>query len=89
MKSKNESNDLKHWGTPVLPSGLANLKRNPGENPEVGSIPFKSIMIFKQTQRAVELSTTGSRIRSKSAGTNSTVRGDLYPVKRMPTDDPI
>ena len=30
------------WGTPVFPPGLTNLKRNPGENPGVGSIPLKS-----------------------------------------------
>ena len=38
-----------HIGTPVFPSGLANLKRNHGENSGVGSIPLKSIVIFKQT----------------------------------------
>ena len=37
----------------MFPSGLANLKRNPG----VGSIPLKSIVIFKLAQRVVELST--------------------------------
>ena len=31
-------------------------KRNPGKNPGMGSIPLKFILIFKQTQRAVELS---------------------------------
>ena len=34
----------------MFPLGLANLKRNPG----MGSIPLKSLVIFKQTQRAVE-----------------------------------
>ena len=43
-------------GTPELPPGLANLKQNSDENPGVGSIPLKSILIFKQAQRAVELS---------------------------------
>ena len=37
----------------MFSSGLDNLKRNPG----VDSIPLKSIEIFKQAQRAVELST--------------------------------
>ena len=40
----------------MLPSGLANLKRNPGKNSGVGSIPLKSILIYKKAQRAVELS---------------------------------
>ena len=75
--------------TPVFPLVLANLKRNPGENPGVGSIPLKSIVIFKQAQRAVELSIrTGSRSRSESAGINSTVRSYLHPVNRTPTDFP-
>ena len=76
--------------TSVFPPVLVNLKRNPGENPGVGSIPLKSIVIFKKAQRAVELSIrTGSRSRSESAGINSTVRSYLYPVNRTPTDDPI
>ena len=70
-------------------SGLANLKRNPGENPSMGSIPLMSILIFKLAQRAVELSATSFRSRSESAGINSTVRCYLYPVNRTPTDDPI
>ena len=77
-------------GTPVFPSGLANLKRNPGENPGVNSIPLKSIVTFKQAQSSVELSFwAGSRSRSESAGTNSTIRSCLYPVNRTLTDDPI
>ena len=76
----------KNWGTPVFPPGLPNLKRNPG----VGSIPLKSIVIFKQPQRAFELSNrTGSWSRLESAGTKSNVRSYLYPVNRIPTDDPI
>ena len=43
-------------GKPVFPLGQANLRRNPGENLGVGLIPLKSIVIFKQAQRAVELS---------------------------------
>ena len=47
-------------------------------------------MIFKQTQRAVELSNrTGSRSRSESDGANSTVRNYLYPTNRTQIDDPI
>ena len=69
----------------MFPPGLANLKRNLG----MGSIPLKSIVIFIQAQRAVELSTTGSRCRSESAGTDSTVRSNLYLANRIPTDDPI
>ena len=47
-------------------------------------------MIFKQAQRAVELSfRADSRSRLESAGSNSTVRSYLYPVNRTPTDDPI
>ena len=42
---------------------------NTGENPGVGSIPLKSIAIFKQEQRAVELLIReGSRSRSESTG---------------------
>ena len=58
--------------------GLANLKRNP----DISSISFKSIVTFKQAQRDVELYMTGSRSRSESAGTNSTVRSYLYSVNR-------
>ena len=51
-------------GTPEHPSGLANLKQNPDENPGVGLINLKSILIFKQAQRAVKLSNrAGSRSR--------------------------
>ena len=73
---------------PVFPPGLTNLKRIPNENPGVGSIPINSIAIFKQTQRAVELSNrAGSRNRSESAGINSTVRSYPYLINRTPTDD--
>ena len=76
----------KKRGTPVSPPGRANLKRNPG----VGSIPLKSIVIFKQAQRAVELPfRADSRSKSESAGTNNTVRSYLYPVNRTLTYDPI
>ena len=58
-------------------------------NPGIGSIPFKSIVIFKQTQRSVELSNrTGPRSRPESAGPNGTVRSYLYLVNRTPTDYP-
>ena len=84
MKSRDIS------GTPVFLLRLSNLKRNPDEKPGLGSIPLKSIVIFKQAQRAVELSNrTGSRSRSESAGIKSTVRSYLYPVNRTQTDDPI
>ena len=73
------------WGTPVFSSGLANMKRKIG----VGSIPLKSIVFFKQAQRAVGLSRTGSRSRSESAGTNSIVRSFLYLLIGSPIDDPI
>ena len=77
-------------GKPMFPSKLANLRRNPGENPGLGSIPLKFIVIFKQAQRAVELSNkAGSRSRPESTGTNSTIRSYLYPIYRTPTDDPI
>ena len=77
-------------GTPAFSQGLANWKRNPNENPGVGLILLKSIMIFKQAQRSVELSDkTSSRSGSKSAVANSTVRDYLYPVNRTPIDDPI
>ena len=47
-------------------------------------------MIFKQAQRAVELSVrAGSRSRSDSAGINSTVGSYLYLANRTPTDDSI
>ena len=70
----------------MFPTGLANLKRNPG----VGSIPLKFIVIFKKAKRAVELSNrAGPRSRSESAGANITVRSYPYPVNRTPTDDPI
>ena len=47
---------LNKGGTPVFPQWLANLKRNLDENPGMGLIPLKSIVIFKQAQRIVELS---------------------------------
>ena len=47
---------LHYRGTLVFPPGQTNLKRNPGDNPGVGSIPFKSIVTFKQAQWDVELS---------------------------------
>ena len=79
-----------NWGTPVFPSGLANLKRNPGENFVVGLIPLKSIVIFKQAQITAELSfRADSWSRSESAGINSTVRSYLYLVNRTPIDDPV
>ena len=40
----------------MFPPGLANLKQNLGKNSGVGSIPLEFIAIFKQAQRAVELS---------------------------------
>ena len=81
---------LKLRGIFVFLSGLAKLKRNPGENLGMCLIPLKSIMIFKQVKRTVELSIrTGSQCRSESASMNSTVRGYLYPINRTPTDDPI
>ena len=47
-----------------VPSGLENLERNPGENlcenTCLGLISLKSIVIFKQDQRAVELSNKAS-----------------------------
>ena len=49
-----ERSDPEDWETSVFPSGLANLRRTPGENPCVSLIPFKSIMIFKQSQRTVK-----------------------------------
>ena len=74
----------------MLPSGLADLKRNPCENFDVGSISLKSKVIFEQVQRAIELSkSVDSRNRSESAEINSIVRSYLYPVNRTPTDDPI
>ena len=74
----------------MFQSRHANLKRNPYENPGVDSIPLKSIVIFKQAQIIVELShRAGSRSRSESAGTNSTVRSYMYQVDRTQTDDPI
>ena len=39
-----------------VPTGTSELKRDPGKNPAMCSIPLKSIVIFKQAQRAVELS---------------------------------
>ena len=84
------------WGilyeqkTPVFPSGQANLKRNPGENPDVDSIPLKYIMIFKQAEWIFELSNrTDSRSKSELAGINNTVRSYLYSVNTTPTDYPI
>ena len=38
------------WRTSVFPPRLANLKWNPGENPGLGSIPLKSIMIFNKSK---------------------------------------
>ena len=74
----------------MFPSGLADLKRNPDQNFGVGSIPLKSKVIFKQAQRAIELSkSVGSKNRSESAGINSIIRSYLYPVNRTSTDDPI
>ena len=53
---------------------------NPGDNRDLDLISLKSIVIFKQAQRAVGLSNrAGSRSRPESAGINSTVRGYLYP----------
>ena len=51
----------------MFPPGLENLNRNPGESHGVGSIPLKSIVIFKRVQRTAEMSfRTGSRSRSES-----------------------
>ena len=76
----------KFRGIPVFPPKLANLKRNPG----VCLITLKFIVIFKQTQRAVELSNrTDSRSRLESDGINSTVRSYPYLINKTPIDDPV
>ena len=62
----------------MFPPGLANLKRNPDENPGVDLIPLKSVVFFKQTRRAVQLPIwAGSRSRSESDGINMTKEMDL------------
>ena len=72
-------------GTPVFPSGLANLRQNPG----VGSISLMSTDFQTSPKKCWTVYWTGSRNRSESASINSTVRSYLYPVSRTPTDDPI
>ena len=63
---------------------------NPDENPGVGSIPLKSIVIFKQPNRPLNCwIRTDSRSGSEFAVINSTVKSYMYPVNRTPTDDHI
>ena len=74
----------------MFPLELENLKRNPSENSGVGLITLKSLVIFKQAQRAVELSNrTDSRSRLESDGINSTVRSYSYLINITPIDDPV